>query len=72
MPPTRYEVIVKSPCQIPYSVESWSEVQRLIVFRFQTLSPERLALAIVRVWLTTPFEGGRHVARIKKIDEGCK
>lgn len=30
------------------------------------------ALAIVRVWLTTPFEGGRHVARIQKIDQPCK
>ena len=30
------------------------------------------ALAIVRTWLATPFEGGRHVARIHKIDEGCK
>ena len=26
------------------------------------------ALAIVRTWLTTDFEGGRHVARVKKID----
>jgi len=30
------------------------------------------ALAIVRVWLTTPFEGGRHIARIRKIDQPCK
>jgi ribose 5-phosphate isomerase B len=27
------------------------------------------ALAIVRVWLATPFEGGRHVRRVEKIDE---
>ena len=27
------------------------------------------ALAIVRTWLVTPFEGGRHVARIRKIDD---
>ncbi len=27
-----------------------------------------LALNIVRVWLETPFEGGRHVQRIRKID----
>ena len=33
---------------------------------------EAQALAIVRVWLATPFEGGRHIARIRKIDEGCK
>jgi ribose 5-phosphate isomerase B len=29
---------------------------------------EAEALAIVRVWLKTEFEGGRHVARINKID----
>lgn len=27
------------------------------------------ALAIVRVWLTTPFDGGRHARRIAEIDE---
>ena len=27
------------------------------------------ALAIVRVWLETPFEGGRHAARIAMLDE---
>ena len=29
---------------------------------------ETEALAIVRVWLVTEFEGGRHLARIRKID----
>jgi ribose 5-phosphate isomerase B len=38
----------------------------------QRTIPEAQALAIVRVWLTTPFEGGRHIARIRKIDEPCK
>ena len=33
---------------------------------------EAQALAIVRVWLVTPFEGGRHIARIRKIDQPCK
>ena len=33
---------------------------------------ESQALAIVRVWLRTPFEGGRHIARIRKIDASCK
>ena len=33
---------------------------------------EAEALAIVRVWLTTPFEGGRHTARNRKIDEPCR
>ena len=32
------------------------------------VSPEE-ALAIVRVWLETPFEGGRHAARIAMLDE---
>jgi len=29
---------------------------------------EEEAKKIVRVWLDTPFEGGRHIARIQKID----
>jgi len=31
---------------------------------------EALAIRIVDTWLTTPFEGGRHAVRIRKIDEG--
>ncbi|MBA2269678.1 MAG: ribose 5-phosphate isomerase B [Chthoniobacterales bacterium] len=34
----------------------------------QRLVPEELALAIVRVWLTTDFEGGRHAQRIAQLD----
>ena len=34
----------------------------------QRLVPEELALAIVRVWLTTEFEGGRHANRIAQLD----
>ena len=34
----------------------------------QRLVPEDLALAIVRVWLTTAFEGGRHAIRIAQLD----
>lgn len=30
---------------------------------------EELALRIVDIFLTTPFEGGRHIARIAKLDE---
>lgn len=33
----------------------------------RTISEDE-ALRIVRVWLTTPFEGGRHIPRIQKID----
>jgi ribose 5-phosphate isomerase B len=33
----------------------------------RTISEEE-ALKIVKVWLGTPFEGGRHVERVRKID----
>ena len=34
----------------------------------QRLVPEELALQIVRVWLTTDFERGRHAKRIAQLD----
>jgi len=34
----------------------------------QRLVAEPLVVPIVDVWLATPFEGGRHVARIRKLD----
>lgn len=34
----------------------------------QRLLPEELVRRIVEVWLSTPFEGGRHAARIAKLD----
>jgi ribose 5-phosphate isomerase B len=34
----------------------------------QRLIPLETALKIVQVWLTTPFEGGRHEARIRSIE----
>src|SRR5579863_1493460 len=34
----------------------------------QRMIPEDLALGIVKVWLATPFEGGRHVRRIAEIE----
>lgn len=30
--------------------------------------PEGVALSLVQVWLTTPFEGGRHALRIAQLD----
>jgi len=30
---------------------------------------EQIALDIVRTWLDTPFEGGRHIGRIQMIDQ---
>jgi len=35
----------------------------------QRLITEEQAIAIVNTWLTTPFEGGRHIRRIQKLDE---
>lgn len=34
----------------------------------QRMIPEELALQIVRVWLTTSFEGGRHAKRVAQLD----
>jgi len=36
----------------------------------ERLLTEEAALEIVRVWLDTPFEGGRHVRRIELLDAG--
>ena len=35
----------------------------------ERLMPPETALAIVDTWLATTFEGGRHVPRIRKLDE---
>ena|SRR5580698_7598985 len=35
----------------------------------QRMMPPDLALEIVKVWLNTPFAGGRHERRIREIDE---
>jgi ribose 5-phosphate isomerase B len=34
----------------------------------QRLFPEADLLSVVDLWMATPFEGGRHVARIAKLD----
>jgi ribose 5-phosphate isomerase B len=34
----------------------------------ERMIPEELALEIVKVWLETPFEGGRHARRIAEIE----
>ncbi len=34
----------------------------------ERMMPEELALSIVDIWLTTPFDGGRHVRRVRAID----
>ncbi|MGD0410571.1 MAG: ribose 5-phosphate isomerase B [Verrucomicrobiota bacterium] len=35
----------------------------------ESMIPLELALEIVKVWLDTPFAGGRHAARIREMDE---
>lgn len=35
----------------------------------QRMMDLQTAIAIVDTWLTTPFEAGRHIPRIKKLDE---
>ena len=37
----------------------------------ERMIPEQLALEIVRVWLETPFEGGRHIRRIEELNAMC-
>ncbi len=34
----------------------------------QRMVSSELALAIVERWLTTPFDGGRHERRVRKVD----
>ena len=34
----------------------------------QRMIPEDLVLNIVRIWLETPFEGGRHSKRVEQLD----
>jgi ribose 5-phosphate isomerase B len=38
----------------------------------QRMIPEDLALEIVKIWLTTQFEGGRHIRRIAEIEENSQ
>lgn len=39
------------------------------ILAFGSVQEKEEALEIVRVWLETPFEGGRHVERMKKLDD---
>jgi ribose 5-phosphate isomerase B len=51
-------------------VATWSRTHNdanMLSLGQRTIS-EAEALAIVRLWLKTEFEGGRHVARVRKID----
>ncbi len=37
----------------------------------ERMIPLELALQIVRIWLETPFEGGRHQARVEQLNAMC-
>ena len=59
-------------CALCWSVESARLARQhndanMISFG-QRLLPLELVLEMVDVWLETPFEGGRHVARIEQLD----
>jgi ribose 5-phosphate isomerase B len=59
-------------CALTWSVEA-ARLARLhndanMISVGQRLVPAEVVLEIVDTWLTTPFEGGRHLARIAKLD----
>ena len=59
-------------CALCWSVES-ARLARLhndanMISFGQRLLPLELVLEMVDVWLATPFEGGRHIARIEQLD----
>ncbi len=37
----------------------------------ERMIPQELALQIVRIWLETPFEGGRHQPRVEQLNAMC-
>jgi ribose 5-phosphate isomerase B len=60
-------------CALCWNVES-AELGRRhndanVISLGQRMMNLELALEIVGVWLATPFDGGRHLARIRKLDE---
>jgi ribose 5-phosphate isomerase B len=60
-------------CTLCWNVESarWARLHNdaNVLSLGERLVPEADLEEIVRVWLTTPFEGGRHLRRIRLIDE---
>jgi len=61
-------------CALCWSVES-ARLGRAhndanVISLGERMIPEDQVLPIVDVWLATPFEGGRHAARIAEIDQG--
>jgi ribose 5-phosphate isomerase B len=62
-------------CGLAWNVES-ARLSRLhndanVLSLGQRMMPLGLALEIVKVWLETSFEGGRHLKRIQMLDRPC-
>jgi len=60
-------------CALCWNVES-ARLARLhndanMISLGQRMISRETALAIVDTWLSTPFEGGRHLPRLRKLDE---
>jgi len=60
-------------CALCWNVES-ARMARLhndanMISLGQRMMPLETALAIVDTWLSTPFEGGRHLPRLRKLDQ---
>lgn len=59
-------------CALCWSVETAELARRHndanVISLGARVTDEKLAEEIVRVWLTTPFEGGRHERRVRMLD----
>ena len=66
----KYKGIRATPCWNPFTamVSRSHNDSNCLTLGGRTLSSEE-AVEIVRVWLETPFEGGRHERRLAKIAE---
>jgi ribose 5-phosphate isomerase B len=64
----KYKGIRATPCWSPFTarVSRSHNDSNCLALGGRTLSPEE-AVEIVKVWLGTPFEGGRHERRLAKI-----
>jgi ribose 5-phosphate isomerase B len=73
----KFKGIRASPCPTEYAAEMSRKHNdsNCLTLGGRTHTLEQ-ALAIVRVWLETPFEGGRHARRVQKIrdieDQNCR
>ena len=66
----KYKGIRATPCWNTFTaqVSRSHNNSNCLTLGGRTLSPEE-AVEIVKIWLTTPFEGGRHERRLAKIAE---